>query len=410
VKIGVISDGVDHLADSQAAGELGPVTILPGQAGSGDEGTAMLEILHDLVPGAQLYFATGYSGQASFAQNIRDLRLVHGCDIILDAVGYFSESPFHAGQPASSTSTLAVIAQAVNDVTAAGALYFSMAGNFGSLDRNNSAVWEGDWVDGGPGLFGVIGHVHNFGGGNTSNVVTKRAARVDLFWADPIGFAANDYDLFIVNAAGNAVIDSSTDLQNGNGNDDPWEETGQAFPNERVVVLQDFGSPRFLHVNMNDGAFTFRTAGQIRGHAIAADAYAVAATPAAASFNGATANGPFPAAFTTANTTESITSDGPRRIFFGANGSPITPGNFSSTGGTLRQKPDITTADGVRHSGKGGMPSPLYGGAAAVPHAAAIAALLKQARPAATPAQICCWPTRTWWTYRSPSGFSPKVA
>lgn len=44
VKIGVIADGVAHLADSQAAGELGPVTVLPGQAGTGDEGTAMLEI------------------------------------------------------------------------------------------------------------------------------------------------------------------------------------------------------------------------------------------------------------------------------------------------------------------------------------------------------------------------------
>lgn len=34
VKIGVIAQGVTELADSQAAGELGPVTVLPGQAGS----------------------------------------------------------------------------------------------------------------------------------------------------------------------------------------------------------------------------------------------------------------------------------------------------------------------------------------------------------------------------------------
>ena len=54
VKIGVLSNGVDNLAASQAAGELGPVTVLSGQAGSGDDGTAMLEIVHDLVPGAQL--------------------------------------------------------------------------------------------------------------------------------------------------------------------------------------------------------------------------------------------------------------------------------------------------------------------------------------------------------------------
>jgi len=51
VKIGVLSDGVISLAASQGLGDLGPVTILPGQAGLvGDEGTAMLEIIHDLAP------------------------------------------------------------------------------------------------------------------------------------------------------------------------------------------------------------------------------------------------------------------------------------------------------------------------------------------------------------------------
>jgi hypothetical protein len=58
IKIGVLSDGVSSLAISQATGDLGTVTILPGQEGFGDEGTAMLEIIHDLAPGAQLYFAT----------------------------------------------------------------------------------------------------------------------------------------------------------------------------------------------------------------------------------------------------------------------------------------------------------------------------------------------------------------
>src|SRR5207253_1766059 len=45
IKIGVISDSVDFLAASQATGELGPVTILPGQDAPGNtgEGTAMLE-------------------------------------------------------------------------------------------------------------------------------------------------------------------------------------------------------------------------------------------------------------------------------------------------------------------------------------------------------------------------------
>ncbi len=97
IKIGVLSDGVTSLAASQALGDLGPVTVLPGQAGSGDEGTAMLEIVHDIAPGAQLFFATAFTSITSFAQNIRALRAA-GCDIIIDDVFYFVETPFQDGQ------------------------------------------------------------------------------------------------------------------------------------------------------------------------------------------------------------------------------------------------------------------------------------------------------------------------
>src|SRR5262249_44067916 len=64
------------------------------------------------------------------------------------------------------------------------------------------------------------------------------------------------------------------------------------------------------------------------------------------------------------------------------------PGNVSSTGGLLRQKPDITAADGVSVTGVGGFGSPFFGTSAAAPHAAAIAGLLKSANPSFTPAQI----------------------
>ena len=74
IKIGVLSDGVSSLAQAQASGDLGPVTVLPGQAGVGDEGTAMLELIHDVAPGAELYFATAFGGISAFAQNIRICR------------------------------------------------------------------------------------------------------------------------------------------------------------------------------------------------------------------------------------------------------------------------------------------------------------------------------------------------
>src|SRR5262249_37974814 len=70
VRIGVLSDGVDALAAQQLAGELPAVTVVAGQAGSGNEGAAMLEIINDLAPGAQLFFATATGGQANMAANI----------------------------------------------------------------------------------------------------------------------------------------------------------------------------------------------------------------------------------------------------------------------------------------------------------------------------------------------------
>jgi hypothetical protein len=73
-------------------------------------------------------------------------------------------------------------------------------------------------------------------------------------------------------------------------------------------------------------------------------------------------------------------------VFFNQDGSAITPGNFSSTGGAIRQKPDIAAADGVSTDVPGFQP--FFGTSAAAPHAAAIAALLWSYAPGLTPAQI----------------------
>ena len=92
VGIGVLSDGVRTLADRQASGDVpADVTVLPGQEGAGDEGMAILEIVHDLAPGAELYFATAFGGQAQFAANIEAL-CEAGADVIVDDVGYLVEA------------------------------------------------------------------------------------------------------------------------------------------------------------------------------------------------------------------------------------------------------------------------------------------------------------------------------
>jgi hypothetical protein len=391
IKIGVLSDGVRNLAAAQASGDLGPVIVLPGQSGlsagqcaataSCDEGTAMLEIVHDIAPGAQLYFATAFGGSANFANNIRQLRLA-GCDIIVDDVFYFAESPFQDGQaPAIIAPTNGgIVAQAVNDVTASGALYFSSAGNSGNKNDGTSGVWEGDFVDGGAasGPLAGAGRVHTFPGGLTYDVVTLvGSSQYNLNWSDPLGASNNDYDLFALNATGTSLIAASTGDQSGT--QDPFEAIAPVAANSRLVIVKFAGAARYLRLTTNRGRLNVNTAGQTTGHSCALNAFGVAATPV---------GGAFPNAFSAGNAVETFSSDGPRRLFFQANGAPYTPGDVSATGGIVRQKPDITAADGVSVTGAGGFGISFFGTSAAAPHAAAIAALLKSSNPSLTPAAI----------------------
>ena len=366
IKVGVISDGINYLFQSQASGNLDSVTVLPGQAGplGRAEGTAMMEIIHDLAPGAQLYYATAYSTEANFAQNILNLRS-NGCQIIVDDVMYSTESPFQDG----------IIAQAVNTVTADGALYFSSAGNEGSF-KYGAGTWEGDFVDSGQTLPGYTGKIHKFGSTNYNQVLSS-GNWIDLFWADPLRASTNDYDLFVLNFPGTTVLYASTNPQTGA--QDPFEEINGSFSNVRIVVVKKSGAARYLHLNYYRGRLALTTAGTTRGHSTATNAISVAAV--------SITNG-YPNAFVAGASThvEPYSSDGPRRVFFHANGTPITPGNFTSTGGALRQKPDLTAADGVSTSVIGY--GPFNGTSAAAPHAGAIAALVRSGDPTLTASQI----------------------
>jgi hypothetical protein len=371
VSIGVISDGVASLASLQASGDLPPtVTVLPGQAGSGSEGTAMLEIIYDLVPGAALLFATAFNSQASFAANIEALRNA-GADIIVDDVGYFAEAVFQDDD----------VASAVNTVTDDGALYFSSAGNAGNLNDGTSGVWEGDFHFTGIAFNGDP--AHDFGGGVWTNEITVDSPYVfTLQWSDSQGASGNDYDLLLLNPAATEVWDSSTDVQDGNDDpyevidSGPWNDTGNLLA---VVRKLGQGEDRFLHLNANRGKLAIATDGQTGGHSAARDAFSVAAVDVA------DAGGPG-GVFDGTESVETYSSDGPRRVFYEADGTPITPGDFSSTGGELRQKPDLTAADCVSTATPGF--DTFCGTSAAAPHAAAIAALLLDLGSGITPQTV----------------------
>ena len=403
LKIGVLSDSANFngaLAAAQATGDMPPtcpagppcftmVQDFPGPPTPTNEGLAMLEIVYDMAPGASLFFATADISEASFAQNILDLRNISHCDIIIDDVFYFDEPVFQDG----------IVAQAVTTVAQDGALYFSSAGNEGNVDSNTAGYFEGDFNDTGSPAFtfpggAKTGTIHNFGtvaSPVNGDIITARGNRYTLNWADPAQGALDDYDLFVVSSAG-VVKSSSANIQNGSL--PPFEQIAPPAlaAGDRLVVFKTATSaPLLFAINTIRGRLTVNTTGQTHGHSAAGGVgvYSVAATPAAQPFSAGFPTGPFPNPFNTGNGVELFTSDGPRRIIFNADGTPITPGDFSSTGGTVRNKPDITGADGVHTTlpANSGL-NPFYGTSAAAPSAASVAALVKSANPLLTQSEI----------------------
>jgi len=366
IRVGVLSDSVDYLAQVQASGDLPAVTVLQDAPGNTGEGTAMLEIVYDLAPAASLYFATAWGGPAGFANNIIALKNA-GCKVIIDDVGYFNESPFQDD----------VISQAVSTVTAAGVAYFSSAANSGNKNAGTAGTWEGDYVDGGPLVTptGTLSHVHAFASGVIGNQITRtsypRTSYYTLFWSDPLAGSNNDYDLYVVDAYGNIYAGSYNPQT---GTQDPYEQisTGSNYTGLYLVINKYSGANRFLHLSTNRGRTLYSTHGDTRGHCTVESAFGVAAVSAHLKTT----------PFTGAESLETFTSDGPRRVFFNPDGSAITPGNFSSTGGRVRLKPDITAADGVACATPGF--NPFYGTSAAAPHAGAITALLKSGKKPVT--------------------------
>ena len=376
VKVCVLSDGVKTLAARQATGDLPAVDVVAGQAGSGDEGTAMLEIIHDMAPAATLGFATANGGEAQMATNIQTLRNApHLCDIIVDDYTYYLEPPFQEG----------IIAQAVATVTASGASYFSSSANSGSLGKGTSGTWEGDFVNSGTTLSVIpeAGTIHSFNGSNI-NTITRTGGAYILTWGDPQNASVNDYDLFILNSTLTKVLEQSTNRQTGSIS--PWEflSGSSSIPaGSKIVVLnyQGHAQVRALRLDTVRGRLSINTTGSTFGHNGGINTITTAAVDVGAAGGGSFFGG-------AVNPVELNSSDGPRRLFFNPNGTQISAGNilFGTNGGTLLKKVDNAAADCVVTTTPGF--APFCGTSAAAPHAAAIAALIKSAKPNLTNAQI----------------------
>ncbi len=362
-----------------------PVTVLqdfPIQ--ESDEGRAMLQIIHDVAPGAGLYFRTGFFSPGDFALGIKQLKNA-GCNVIVDDITFITEPFLQDG----------IVAKTVDTVTSQGVTYFSAAGNFAnrSYESNFNPVPADDI-----GFIGKKAHDFSGTGDRFQHVRLAPGSYTFVFqWVDSIysiaqaGGTQNDLDIYLTpNTDGTALIGYNRNNTNG----DPIEfipitisgtdsvdyniliinNTTTSNPS-RVKYVVFSGGIRIMEYNVGTST--------IVGQANADSAIAVGA----ARYNYI-----------------------PGYINTPLSGYPIVvpnnPANpltnlikpqiesFSSIGGTqingkTRNKPDIVAPDGVKTTVKMGQDYPdwaltgysnFFGTSAAAPHTAAVAALIMQGR------------------------------
>jgi hypothetical protein len=205
VRIGVMSDSfgcepgpfdpgapTSTVAADKANGELPADVVVAADScpGNADEGRAMLQLAHDVAPGAAGAFHTAFEGSFDFACGIMELGGIDtdgaksACgtfgipyspltggdvsNVIVDDVIYFAEPMFMPG----------AIAQGADTVSQAGIPYFSSAGNQARasyeseyreiIDNGNFGNNLNRGAASGPNAI----RVHDFGGGDTAQTIS----------------------------------------------------------------------------------------------------------------------------------------------------------------------------------------------------------------------------------------------
>jgi hypothetical protein len=359
VKIGVISDGANNRAAAIELGELPSDLAVFGScaARAGDsasclrpstcnEGTAMLEIIHDIAPGADLAMGA-VSTTLEFIERLTELVDIFQADVIVDDYGFFLE-PYFADGP---------VAQAVANLLDR-VVYVSAAGN--SALGHYEADFQTVIVDG--------EDLHDFGGaaGSSSDATMDIVIEAGQFivpimqWNDRFGASANDYDLALINDAETDLLcPDCISVEFQTGTEDPVEgfcyfNPGPEAARGKLAIFRYAGAEKRMELFVLGGSPSeYNSAqGSIFGHA---------------GVPGVLSTGAIRASDPSNDTIEPFSSQGPSRIDFPAL--------------EVRETPGVTAIDGVSVSGTGGFPSTFFGTSAAAPHVAGVVALVKQVIP-----------------------------
>ena len=245
IKIGVVSDGYNTRVGNEAATDIANGDLPTGidivkeypYGRVTDEGRAMMQIVHDVAPGAKLAFRTGFLSAGDLALGIKELKN-KGCDVIVDDITFITEPYLTDGK----------VAAAVDEVAAQGVSYFSAAGNCGTKSYQKTFAPMSA-------PSGFTGNAHNFGSGDAFQRVSLTPGDYTLVlqWQDNIyslnpgsGGAQNDFDIYLTNTSGQILFGFNRDNRGG----DPIEvlpftvENTNASAN--IVIVRAAGSQNAL--------------------------------------------------------------------------------------------------------------------------------------------------------------------
>ena len=376
VRIGIMSDSFNLLggmAADIANGDLpAGVTILKeGPSGSHDEGRAMADLVHRIAPDAKLYFYTATASEADFATGITALQNA-GCNIIVDDVAYLDEPFFQDGN---------AVQVAVENAIAKGVSYFTAASNVGTNYIQQSFKGVAATYPGLP----AKATVQNFAASGAAqtyasvSIPTGGQIQLDLQWDQPFASigkghsSANSLGLALYSLSGQLLAAASVNCTGGNPVQTLTYKNSTGSTSFRLVVWQNGGSAppgQFKIINYGSGTLTGSGAGQGSGSVIGHELVPGANTVGAVAWSSTKA-------FGGSNAIEPFSSVGMGTILYDSNGNRLATPISSS-------KVNFTAPDGSLTS----VFAPFYGTSAAAPNAAAVAALVLQADPDLTPAQV----------------------